>query len=41
MTAHYVHLASQQLAAIQERVSPMDKVKIVPLRRHYRRKHQA
>jgi site-specific recombinase XerD len=37
MTNRYVHLASDQLAAIQERVTPMDKVKIKPLNRPYRK----
>ena len=37
MTSHYVHLASQHLATINERVSPMDKVKIRPLNRPYRK----
>ena len=37
MTSRYVHLASQHLAAIRERVSPMDKVKIKPLNRPYRK----
>jgi len=37
MISHYVHLASQHLAAIRERVSPMDRVKIAPLRHPHRR----
>jgi site-specific recombinase XerD len=37
MTSHYVHLAAQHLAVINERVSPMDKVKIKPLNRPYRK----
>jgi site-specific recombinase XerD len=32
MTNRYVHLASDQLAAIQERVAPMDKIDIKPMR---------
>ena len=32
MTNRYVHLASDQLAAIQERVSPMDKIEVKPMR---------
>lgn len=32
MTNRYVHLASDQLAAIQERVSPMDKLDVKPMR---------
>ena len=37
MTSQYVHLAAQHLAVINERVSPMDKVKIKPLNRPYRK----
>jgi site-specific recombinase XerD len=37
MTSHYVHLASQHLARINQRVSPMDNVKIKPLNRPYRK----
>jgi site-specific recombinase XerD len=37
MTSRYVHLASEHLAAIRERVSPMDKMRIKPLNRPYRR----
>jgi site-specific recombinase XerD len=32
MTNRYVHFAAQELAAIQERVSPMDKLDIKPMR---------
>jgi len=32
MTNRYVHFAATQLAAIQERVAPMDKLDIRPLR---------
>ena len=32
MTNRYVHLASDQLATIQERVSPMDKIDVRPMR---------
>jgi len=31
MTNRYVHLASEQMAAIQERVAPMDKLDIKPM----------
>ncbi len=37
MTSRYVHLASAQLAAIQERVAPMDKMEIKAMRRPRRR----
>lgn len=37
MTSQYVRLAAQQLAVINERLSPMDKVKIEPLNRTYRK----
>ena len=33
MPSHYVHLAAQHLAMINERVSPMDKVKIILITR--------
>jgi hypothetical protein len=32
MTNRYVHLASDQLVAIQERVSPMDELDVKPMR---------
>ena len=32
MTNRYVHFASAELAAIQERVAPMDKLEIKPMR---------
>jgi hypothetical protein len=32
MTSRYAHLASDQLAAIQERVSPMDKIEVKPMK---------
>ncbi len=32
MTNRYVHFASSQLAAIQERVAPMGKLEIKPMR---------
>jgi hypothetical protein len=32
MTNRYVHFAAQELAAIQERVAPMDKLDIKPMR---------
>ncbi len=37
MTNRYVHFASAQLAAIQERVSPMDKLEIKAMRRPRRK----
>jgi hypothetical protein len=37
MTFPYVHLAAQHLAVINERISPMDKVRIKPLNRSYRK----
>jgi site-specific recombinase XerD len=37
MTSQYVHLAAQHLAVINERMSPMDKVKIKQLNRLYRK----
>lgn len=37
MSSQYVHLAAQRLAVINERVSPMGKVKIKPLNRPYRK----
>ena len=37
MTSHYFHLASQHLAVINQRVSPMDKAKVKPLNRPYRK----
>ncbi len=32
MTNRYIHFASAELAAIQERVAPMDKMEIKPMR---------
>jgi hypothetical protein len=32
MTNRYIHFASAELAAIQERVAPIDKVEIEPMR---------
>jgi hypothetical protein len=32
MTNRYVHLAAQQLAAIQERASPMNRIEVRPMK---------
>jgi hypothetical protein len=37
MTNRYIHFASAELAAIQERVAPMDKLEIKPMRAPRRR----